>query len=231
MGVELSPQPIVTPQALQYNFTNEGGVDGTYRVLKNIMGLWLVQECRRVWAGPGGTLMPYAELFALAERAPAFAAMIDPDHASFLAPDDMPSAINAYCASTQQATPAGVGAMARCILESLALKYRHTLDQLEQLLGYQVECIHVVGGGSQNALLCQFTANACNRPVLAGPAEATAIGNVLVQMVSMGELASMDDAGDVVRRSFPLTEYQPQDKVHWMEAHARFDRLIKHQTA
>jgi rhamnulokinase len=227
----LSKQPIITPQALQFNFTNEGGVNGTYRVLKNIAGMWLVQECRRAWAGPHGELLPYGELFALAGRMPAFAALIDPDHASFLAPDDMPAAIKAYCTHTQQVPPGGIGSMARCILESLALKYRYTLDQLEQLLGHSVEAIHVVGGGSQNALLCQFTANACNRPVIAGPVEATAIGNVLVQMVAMGELASMDDAGDVVRRSFPLTEYQPQDTVHWMEAYERFTRLIKYQAA
>jgi rhamnulokinase len=218
----LSPQPIVTAQALQFNFTNEGGLNGAFRVLKNIAGMWLVQECRRKWAGPQGEMLPYNELFALAERAPAFASLIDPDHASFLAPDDMPAAIRAFCTNTQQVPPAGMASMTRCILESLALKYRATLTQLEQLLGHEVDCIHIVGGGSQNALLCQFAANACNRPVLAGPVEATAIGNVLVQMVALGELASMDDAGDVVRRSFPLKEYQPQDSVQWSEAYERF---------
>lgn len=222
-----SPQPIVTPQALQFNFTNEGGVHGTYRVLKNIAGMWLVQECRRKWAGPNGEMLPYNELFALAERAPAFASLIDPDHASFLAPDDMPAAIRAFCTSTQQVPPGGMASMARCILESLALKYRTTLMQLEQLLGHEVDCIHIVGGGSQNALMCQFAANACNRPVFAGPVEATAIGNVLVQMVALGELGSMDDAGEVIRRSFPLKEYQPQDTVQWMEAYERFKLLVK----
>jgi sugar (pentulose or hexulose) kinase len=143
----------------------------------------------------------------------------------------MPAMIKAYCEDTQQVPPGGIGSITRCILESLAMKYRYTLEQLEQLIGYPMEAIHIVGGGSQNALLCQFAANACNRPVIAGPIEATAIGNVLVQMVAMGELASMDDAGDVVRRSFPLTEYTPQDTVHWMEAYERFTRLIKHQAA
>lgn len=227
----LSPQPIVTPQALQFNFTNEGGVNGTFRVLKNIMGMWLVQECRRRWAGPNGEMLPYGELFALAERAPAFATLIDPDHPSFLAPDDMPAAIRAYCESTQQLPPGGMASTARCILESLALKYRATLTQLEQLLGHEVDCIHIVGGGSQNALLCQFTANACNRPVLAGPVEATAIGNVLVQMAALGELASMDDAGEVVRRSFPLKEYQPQDTPQWLEAYERFMQIVQHPIA
>lgn len=222
----LSPQPIVTPQTAQFNFTNEGGVNGSYRVLKNIAGLWLVQECRRRWAGPNGEMLPYSELFSLAARAPAFAALIDPDHASFLAPDDMPAAIRAFCEGTQQVPPGGMASTARCILESLALKYRATLTQLEQLLGHEVDCIHIVGGGSQNELLCQFAANACNRPVLAGPVEATAIGNVLVQMVALGELASMDDAGEVVRRSFPLKEYEPQDTTQWMEAYERFTKIL-----
>jgi rhamnulokinase len=227
----LSKEPIITPQALQFNFTNEGGVNGTYRVLKNIAGMWLVQECRRKWAGAHGEMIPYSELLNMAGRMPVFAALIDPDHPSFLAPEHMPAMIKAYCEDTHQVPPGGIGSTVRCILESLALKYRYTLEQLEQLLGYQVEAIHIVGGGSQNALLCQFAANACNRPVIAGPVEATAIGNVLVQMVAMGELASMDDAGDVVRRSFPLTEYQPQDTVHWIEAYERFMRLLKYQTA
>jgi rhamnulokinase len=218
--------PVITAPALQFNFTNEGGVGGTFRLLKNIMGLWLAQECRRKWAAQDGAATPYDELLVLAERAQPFAALVDPDDPSFLHPDDMPAALRAYAVRTGQALAPDKGAMMRCILESLALKYRATLDQLEALLGHPVDAIHVVGGGSQNALLCQFTADACNRPVLAGPVEATAIGNLLVQMVACGELASMDEARAVVRRSFPLTAYEPRDVGAWEAARERFVGLM-----
>jgi rhamnulokinase len=223
-------QPVITPRALQFNFTNEGGVGGTFRLLKNIMGMWLVQECRRRWATPAGELIPYADLFDQAARAPAFAAMLDPDDPSFLLPEDMPTAIAAFCARTRQATPAGRGTVVRCILESLALKYRHVLEQLERLTGHRVEVIHVVGGGSRNALLCQFTADACDRIVRAGPVEATAIGNVLVQMVACGELGSMDEARAVVQQSFPIVAYQPREAVRWSEAYDRFQRVLASMT-
>ncbi len=219
-------RPIITPQALQFNFTNEGGVGGTFRLLKNIMGLWLVQECRRRWASPAGELIPYGELFAMAEQASPLVTLIDPDDATFLHPDDMPAAIADYCRRTDQPIPETRGAMVRCILESLALKYRYTLGQLQALLGYAVEVVHVVGGGSQNALLCQFTADACGVPVVAGPAEATATGNLLVQMVARGELASMDDARQLIRRSFPLTTYEPREVARWDDACARFEALL-----
>ena len=220
-------RPVITPQALQFNFTNEGGVRGTFRLLKNIMGLWLVQECRRRWASPSGELMPYDELFGLAEQAPPLVTLIDPDDAAFLHPDDMPAAIADYCRRAGQPVPDSRGAMVRCILESLALKYRYTLDQLQALLGYAVEVIHVVGGGSQNAGLCQFTADACGVPVVAGPAEATAVGNLSVQMMALGELASIDEARQVIRRSFPLTVYRPQAAAQWEEARARFEALMR----
>ncbi|MCS6847360.1 MAG: rhamnulokinase family protein [Anaerolineae bacterium] len=220
------PRPVITPQALQFNFTNEGGVGGTFRLLKNIMGMWLVQECRRKWASPAGDLIPYSELFAMAEQAPALGPLVDPDDATFLHPDDMPAAIADYCRRTGQPVPDGRGAMVRCILESLALKYRYTLNQLQALLGYSVEVIHVVGGGAQNALLCQFTADACGVPVMAGPVEATAIGNLLVQMVTFGELASMDDARQVIRRSFPLVTYEPRAVARWDDAYARFEAML-----
>jgi rhamnulokinase len=194
------------------------------------MGLWLVQECRRRWATPAGELIPYADLFDQAAHAPAFAAMLDPDDPSFLLPEDMPTAIAAFCARTGQGTPAGRGTVVRCILESLALKYRHVLEQLETLMGHRVEVIHVVGGGSRNALLCQFTADACDRIVRAGPVEATAIGNVLVQMVACGELGSMDEARAVVQQSFPIIAYQPREAVRWSEAYDRFRRVLAGMT-
>ena len=162
-------------ETLRYNFTNEGGVAGTTRLLKNIMGLWLVQECRRTWARAGRELS-YEELIARAEVAPPFAALVDPDDASFLAPGDMPARLAAFCSRTGQAPPGDEGAFVRCALESLALKYRWTIERLETILGTTIRTIHVVGGGTKNALLCQFTADACGRPVHAGPVEATAIG-------------------------------------------------------
>lgn len=220
-------QPVITPQALEFNFTNEGGVGGAFRLLKNIMGMWLVQECRRKWASPAGDLIPYSELFAMAERAPALGPLVDPDDATFLHPDDMPAAIAEYCRRTGQPVPDGRGAMVRCILESLALKYRYTLNQLQALLGHPVEVIHVVGGGAQNTLLCQFTADACGLPVVAGPVEATAIGNLLVQMVARGELTSMDDARQVIRRSFPLVTYAPRETARWDDAYARFEAMLR----
>ncbi|BCX03294.1 MAG: carbohydrate kinase [Candidatus Roseilinea sp.] len=220
-------RPVITPQALQFNFTNEGGVGGRFRLLKNIMGMWLVQECRRKWASPAGEPIPYGELFALAEQAPALGSLVDPDDAAFLHPDDMPKAIADYCRRTGQPVPDGRGAMVRCILESLALKYRYTLNQLQALLGHPVEVIHIVGGGAQNVLLCQFTADACSVPVVAGPVEATAIGNLLVQMVACSELASMDDAHQVIRHSFPLVTYQPREAGRWDDAYARFEAMLR----
>jgi rhamnulokinase len=218
-------QPVITEQALRYNFTNEGGTGGQFRLLKNIMGLWLIQECRRRWAAQDGETTPYANLLALAERAQPFATLINPDDPSFLHPDDMPAALLAYARRTNQPMVPDRGAIMRCILESLALKYRYTIDQLESLLTRRLDVVHVVGGGSQNALLCQFTADACNKPVLAGPVEATAIGNLIVQMVALGELGSMDDARAVVRRSFPPVAYEPHDAAAWQSAHQRFAAL------
>jgi rhamnulokinase len=218
--------PVITPQALQFNFTNEGGVGSTFCLLKNIMGLWLVQECRRHWATPAGDLMPYAELFSLAERSQPFVALIDPDDPSFLNPADMPAAIADYCRRMGQHPPDDRGSMTRCILESLALKYRYTLEQLQVLLGHSVEVIRVVGGGSQNALLCQFTADACGLPVVAGPAEATALGNVLVQMVASGVFTSIQEAGQAVAKDVALVEYAPRNTAAWEAAYARFVSML-----
>ncbi len=218
--------PVISDQALGFNFTNEGGVGGTFRLLKNIMGMWLVQECRRAWAAPDGALIPYADLFGMAEQAAPFAFMVDPDDPSFLHPDDMPEVIRAFCRRTGQPEPGDRATMVRGILESLALKYRLTLRQLESLLGYPVEVVHVVGGGSQNALLCQFTADACGVRVMAGPVEATALGNALVQMMALGEVSTMDEARALIRQSFALREYLPRDTERWDEAYARFQTLL-----
>jgi rhamnulokinase len=224
LGVEV-PRPIIDATTLRYNFTNEGGVAGTTRLLKNIMGLWLVQECRRTWARAGRELS-YDELLGRAAAAPPFAALVDPDDLSFLAPGDMPARLAAFCARTGQPAPADDGAFVRCALESLALKYRGTIERLEEILGAAIRTIHVVGGGSRNALLCQFTADACKRPVHAGPVEATAAGNVLMQAMGRRRIGSLAEARAVVARSFPVTVYEPRDPAAWDAAAGRFAGLL-----
>jgi rhamnulokinase len=220
MGVELR-QPLVSDAALAANFTNEGGVGGTTRFLKNIMGLWLVQECRRAWERTG-TTYSYDDLTRQAEAAKPFASLVDPDDTSFILPANMPAALATFCRRTGQPEPDGAGGTVRCALESLALCYRWVLERLETLTGQRAEVIHIVGGGSQNALLNQFTADACNRPVLAGPVEATAIGNVLVQALGLGVLASLADAREVVCRSFEVRIFAPHLPDAWQAPYERF---------
>lgn len=224
LGVEVS-RPVITPETMKYNFTNEGGVAGTTRLLKNIMGLWLVQECRRIWAGTGQE-RSYEELTARAEAARPFTALVDPDDATFLSHGDMPARLAAFCTRTGQTLPQDEGAIVRCCLESLALKYRWTIDRLESILNTKITTVHVVGGGSKNALLCQFTADACGRPVNAGPAEATAIGNILMQAVGRRQLGSIADLRAVVAHSFPVKVYEPRDTARWAEAMAKFNTLV-----
>lgn len=224
MGVEV-PEPVINEATLAANFTNEGGVAGTTRLLKNIMGLWLVQECRRTWARAGRDLA-YDVLIPRAETAKPFASLIDPDDPSFLAPGDMPARIAAFCQRTGQPAPSDEGSFIRCCLESLALRYRWTVEKLESILGTQIKTIHVVGGGTKNTLLCQFTADACGRPVHAGPIEATAIGNILMQAIGRGHLSSLPDLRSVVARSFPVTVYDPRDPSAWTDAAARFAKLL-----
>jgi rhamnulokinase len=224
LAVEV-PAPVITAETLAANFTNEGGVAGTTRLLKNIMGLWLVQECRRTWARAGREFS-YEELAARAEAARPFAALVDPDDASFLSPGDMPARLAAFCARTGQAAPDDEGAFVRCALESLALKYRWAIERLERILGTTIRTIHIVGGGTRNALLCQFTADACGRAVHAGPVEATAAGNILLQAMARGRIATLSDARAVVARSFPVVIYEPREPEAWNEAAGRFATLL-----
>lgn len=224
MGAEVR-QPVTHAKALEYNFTNEGGVDGTIRLLKNIMGLWLVQECRRTWENEG-TSYTYEALMKMAEEAPAFTAIINPDDDSFILPAHMPRAIVDYCRKTGQAAPSSTGEIVRCALESLALRYRWVLEKLEELIGKRLDVIHVVGGGSQNSLLCQLTADACSRRVVAGPVEATAIGNVLVQAIGLRLIGNVAQARDIVRESFEVREYTPREPGRWAESYQRFVTLI-----
>lgn len=224
MGAEL-PAPLINDKAREYNFTNEGGVGGTIRFLKNIMGLWLMQECRRIWEREGMTYS-YDDLTRLAEAAPSFVSLVNPDDPGFILPDHMPRALGDFCRKTSLPAPVDPGAVVRCSLESLALRYRWVLDRLEELLGRRLETIHVVGGGCQNTLLCQFTADACNRPVLAGPVEATAIGNLLVQAIGLEILGSVADGREVVRNSFEVRTYTPQEPDRWEEPYQQFLRLL-----
>ncbi len=224
MGIEVA-DPIITEQSLTYNFTNEGGVVGTFRFLKNVMGLWLVQACRRAWARAGKDFS-YDQLTDMAAQAPPFGPVVDPDDNAFLRPDDMPQAIRAVCQRTGQSVPEDKGAIVRCALESLALKYRWVFEKLETILGRKLQVIHVVGGGSKNKLLCQLTADATGRPVVAGPVEATSIGNVIMQALALGHVTALEEGREVVRRSFEVIEYEPGDKAGWDEAYERFLRVM-----
>ncbi|MEZ6053355.1 MAG: rhamnulokinase [Planctomycetaceae bacterium] len=219
IGVEVQ-EAILTPEALAQNVTNEGGVDGTYRLLKNVMGLWLVQECRRSFERQG-RIYEYAKLTALAAEAEPFRSLINPDEARFLSPDDMVEAIRESCKSNNQPIPETDGQFIRCALESLALRYRQILEGIESLTGEMIEVIHVVGGGSRNDLLNQFTANACGRPVIAGPTEATALGNVLVQARAAGDIGDLAAIREVVRTSSELTTFEPAETEAWNDAFAR----------
>jgi rhamnulokinase len=225
VGVEL-PSPVATEDGLRANFTNEGGFGGKTRLLKNVMGLWLLQECRRQWAREGHEYS-YEELARLAEDAPPAGPLVDPDHPAFLAPGDMASRIRSFCKETGQRPPQEPAAVTRCVFESLALKYRHAVEQAENLAGRAIGTINVVGGGSQNSLLCQLTADATRRPVLAGPVEATALGNLMVQAYARGHLASLEEMREAVRRSVEVQEYEPQGtEDEWQEAYEKLRDLI-----
>ena len=219
LGVELH-EPDLSERAFELNLTNEGGVDGTYRLLKNIMGLWIVQECRRSFA-KGGSTSDYAALVLAAESAPAFRSLIDPDDDRFLSPPDMPEAIAEFCRETGQPVPSTEGEFVRCALESLAIKYGTVLNWLKEMTGSFIGAVNIVGGGSRNRLLNQFTANACRRPVLAGPVEATVLGNVLVQARACGELASLADIRRVARVSSEVEEIRPEHESSWDVAQQR----------
>jgi len=218
IGLEV-PAPVITAVSLAANLTNEGGVGGTVRLLRNVVGLWLVQESRRaLW--PAGDAPSYEDLAALAETAPAFTAFIDPDDERFLRPGNLPARVRAFCAETGQPVPGDDGTLVRVLLESLALRYAVAVDELARASGHSVEAIQVVGGGSNNRLLCRLTASATGLPVRAGPVEATASGNLCVQAIAAGELASIAEARELVARSFPVTTYEPSGD--WAEARARF---------
>jgi rhamnulokinase len=225
LGTEVK-EPVLSDRALALNFTNEGGVNGTYRLLKNIMGLWLLQEVKRVWEAEGDAYT-WDELTHLTSSAPPFVSLVDPDAPEFLTPGDMPERIRAYCRKTGQPVPETRGAVLRCITESLALKHRFVLDLLEELTGQPLDVLHMVGGGTRNELLCQWTANACGRPVVTGPVEASSLGNILVQLMAAGEVNSLSEGRQLISQSVPLKTYEPKDRDLWSEAYERFNRLCR----
>ena len=223
VGIEAG-SPIISARSLSANFTNEGGVGGTVRFLKNVSGLWLLQGCRKAWSAEGAA--SYDELARAAAGAPPFAALVDPDDPAFLNPPDMPEAIAAYCRRTGQTPPSSKAALVRSLLESLALKYRFVIEELGQIVERPIARIHVIGGGSRNALLCQFTADATGLPVVAGPAEATAIGNILVQALALGHLSSPAEIRAIIRDSFELRTYEPSGPGSWDPAYLRFRGIL-----
>jgi rhamnulokinase len=218
-------EPLINAQSLAFNLTNEGGVNGTFRLLKNVTGLWLVQECRRTWALQGQD-HSYDELTLMAENAAYLKSFVNPDAPDFLKPGDMPARIQAFCARTGQPVPESKGAVVRCALESLALKYRWVLEKLEVLLGRRMEVIHIVGGGTKNRLLNQFTADATGRPVITGPVEATAIGNLLMQAIALRKVTSTSEAREIVCRSFDVETFEPTHDDAWEAAYSRFLKVL-----
>jgi rhamnulokinase len=222
IGTEVDA-PIVTPEALRLNFTNEGGVRGTTRLLKNVMGLWMLQSSKNCWIARGHSC-DYHDLIELARGEPAFLHLVDPDDESFLRPADMLLAIENFCRKTHQPSPTTPGAYVRCILESLAMKYRLVLHSLEQLCGNRIHQIRVIGGGSRNRLLNQFTADATGRRVLAGPVEATALGNIAIQILATGEAASLQQVRAMVDRSFQTEVFEPTQTDEWNRHAQRFEQ-------
>jgi rhamnulokinase len=223
MGVEV-PEPVVNEKCLALNFTNEGGVNGTYRLLKNIGGLWLVQECRRIWNREGKNYS-WDDLTRMSAGAPALAALINPDAPEFHSPQDMPAAIRDFCKRTGQTPPETEGGVIRCAIESLALRYRQVLGWLEELTGGHIDTIHIVGGGTQNRQLSQAAADACYRRVIAGPVEATATGNILMQAIAADEIADIAQARQIVANSFAVETYEPRETAPWDEAFEQFKNL------
>lgn len=222
LGAELT-QPVITSKGMAANLTNEGGMNHTFRFCRNIMGLWLIQQCRRTWLLQGEDLS-YSEITRLAAESEPLRSLIDPDCSDFFSPGDMPSRIQAYCRRTGQPVPETKGAIVRCALDSLALKYRWVLDRIEECLGYRLDPLHIVGGGTKNELLSQLTATSIGRQVVTGPIEATASGNIVVQAMAMGHLDSLEEGRQVVRNSFPTVTFEPKDRSGWDEA---YDHLLE----
>jgi len=225
IGAEIN-KPCISQKSLDADFTNEGGVANTFRFLKNTTGLWVLQECRREWLRRGEDLS-YDQMTKLAMDAPSLKSFIDTSYSEFAKPGNMVSRVCEYCAKTGQPVPDSNGAIIRCIIESLAFTYRETLDNLDHVLDMRHDPLHMVGGGIKNKLLCQFTANVTGRTVFAGPVEATAIGNIMMQAMSLGHIGSLKEGRDIIRNSFDICTYKPQNTDEWNAAYDRFLALKK----
>jgi rhamnulokinase len=225
MGIE-SPKSIISDDAFLMNYTNEGGVFDTTRILKNIVGLWIYQECKRDW-DKKGEVMSFDELEQQALNAKPLRLFINPDNQEFYSPGNMPNKIVEFCKRTGQSVPETKGEIVRCIMESLALKYRMTLFGLEKLVGGEIPVLHILGGGCKNVLLCKLTANAIGRPVIAGPVEATAIGNLTGQLIALGELNGINEARIMIKSSFPTVDYMPENTSEWDDAYERFEKICQ----
>ncbi|GHT25548.1 L-fuculose kinase [Planctomycetales bacterium] len=231
MGIE-SPKPVINETVSEFNFTNEGGVGGTMRILKNICGLWLIQECRRTWnqqghTGRTGLPLDWEDLNWMTQAAKPLLSFINPDAREFLGPTDMPKAVADFCAKTKQPIPQNEGAILRCALDSIALKFRRTLEMCEKISGTKIETLHIVGGGTKNLQLCQATADACNRRLITGPIEATGIGNIMMQAVAAGDVSGIEEARQVIRNSFEVAEFLPNPNITaaWDDAYEKFIKL------
>lgn len=227
MGIE-KKEPIITSKSRDLNFTNEGGVEGTFRILKNIMGLWLLQECKRVWANTGAEYA-YDELSRMAAASKSFKCLIDPDHHSLLNPGNMAKTMSNLIYKAGEPVPDNPGEFARCIFESLAFRYRQTLDELKQISDKSIQRIHIIGGGSLNEVLCQFAANATGLPVISGPAEGTVLGNIMVQAMAQGNVNSLGDIRSVISNSFECREYIPENIAEWQNNYTRFLEICEKQ--
>lgn len=225
LGTELDA-PIINEKSEKYNITNEGGYDNKITFLKNIIGLWLIQESRRQWIREGSEY-GFGELEQMARETEAFLSFIDPDAPEFVPAGNVPRRIREYCKNTGQPAPASIGGIVRCINESLALKYRMALEEIEDCTGKHYDTIYMVGGGTQSKLLCQFTANSCGRRVVAGPIEATVLGNLALQLMASGDVGSLKEARELIMRSQKIESYEPQDAGVWEEAYVRFRGLFR----
>jgi rhamnulokinase len=223
-GLEIDA-PVINDVSYNANLTNEGGYGGTYRLLKNVAGMWLAQQSRATWQNQG-TTYGYDQLIAEAERAEPFRSLIDPDDPLFFSPGDMPEFVREFCRRSGQVQPQTVGQVMRAIYESLALKFRHVLDRLLALTGRKVERLHIIGGGSQNTLLNQMVADALGRVVVTGPTEATALGNAIVQFISLGEIGSLAEARQLLSRTVNTKTYEPHNTAAWDEPFDRFKQLV-----
>lgn len=225
LGIEID-KPLINELSAKFNFTNEGGINKTIRFLKNVMGLWIIQESRRQWKREGLTLS-FDDMEKSAWEAAPFKSFIDPDDPSFQGPGNMPKFIAEFCKKTGQAVPEGIGEVTRCIAQSLAMKYRYCIECLEEIFNKKIDVVHLVGGGIKDKMICQFTANATGKRVVAGPTEATSMGNIAAQLMALGEIKSLDEARAVIKASFEPAYYQPQDVSSWDEAYNNFRKILK----